>query len=57
MPVGYITNGLAQLSNLELIINKEYTNKISELRVLARKTTNDSGNDFFRALQILEHLK
>lgn len=57
VPVGYITTGLANISDLELIINKEYTNKINELRELARKTTNDSGNDFFRALQILEHLK
>ncbi|MEK3910241.1 hypothetical protein [Paenibacillus sp. FSL H7-0331] len=57
VPVGYITNGLATLPELELIINKEYTSKINELKELARTTTNDSGNDFFRALQILEHLK
>ncbi|MDQ0896253.1 MULTISPECIES: hypothetical protein [unclassified Paenibacillus] len=57
VPIGYITRGLETLPDLELIINKEYTSKINELKFLARKTTNDSGNDFFRALQIIEHLK
>ncbi|MFD0694976.1 hypothetical protein ACFQZT_12790 [Paenibacillus sp. GCM10027628] len=57
VPVGYITNGLSEIAGLELVINKEYTQKINELRELARKTTNDSGNDFFRAMQILEHLR
>ncbi|MFC4103238.1 hypothetical protein [Paenibacillus xanthanilyticus] len=57
VPVGYITKGLAEVTDLELIINKEYTNRINEMRLLAKKTTNDTGNDFFRALQILEHLK
>ncbi|MDO3680317.1 hypothetical protein [Paenibacillus ehimensis] len=57
VPVGYITTGLSELPDLELIIDKEYTKKIDELREIARRTTNDSGNDFFRALQILEHLR
>lgn len=57
VPVGYITKGLAEIEELELVINQEYARRIAKLQELARTTTHDAGNDFFRALQILEHLR
>ncbi len=57
VPVGYITEHLASIESLELIINGEYKRRIEELRDLARVTTYDTQNPFFRILQILEHLR
>jgi Holliday junction resolvase-like predicted endonuclease len=57
VPEGYITNGLRAVSELDLVINKKYTACIEELRLLARKSTHDTNNPFFRTLQILEHLR
>lgn len=57
VPIGVITKGLSEIKTLELVINKEYTAKIDELRKEARITTKNTGNEFFRILQILEHLK
>lgn len=57
VPKGAITNEISQLPDLELIINDEYSKKVDELRALARTTTSDCGNVFFRTLQILEHLR
>ncbi len=65
VPRGYLTDGLAKLQDdmsrhghrLELRINEEYTAAVDELREKARGTTKDWGEPFFRALQILEHLR
>jgi len=57
VPVGYITEHLARIESLESIINGEYKRRIEELRELARVTTHDTQNPFFRILQILEHLR
>lgn len=57
VPVGYITSELAKVKSLELFINQTYTACIDELRVLAKRHTNDMRNPFFRTLQILEALK
>lgn len=57
VPVGALTQKLAAAKGLTLVINDQYTKRISELRRLARQTTRDIGNPFFRALQILEHLR
>jgi hypothetical protein len=57
VPVGYITEGLSHLPELELVINGKYKRRIEELRVLARETTHDSRNPVFRVLQILEHMR
>lgn len=57
VPVGYLTEKLSELTNLELIINEEYTRHILEIREEARKTKKDIGNPFFRALQIMEHMR
>jgi len=57
VPRGYLTEHLAQIEGLELIINGEYKSRINELRDLARKSTYDARNPFFRVLQILGHLR
>lgn len=57
VPIGYLTEELNKIQTLQLVINKEYTERINELKTLAKKSTNDTGNPFFRMLQILEHLK
>ena len=57
VPEGYITRELASLSTLKLVINKTYAQYIGELRALAATEMHDSGNIFFRYLQIMERLK
>lgn len=57
VPKGYITSHLAKIRDLELIINSDYASCVDELRDKARSLTHDVGNPFFRALQILEHLR
>ncbi len=57
VPKGYITERLGKIRTLELIINKEYTKRIEQLRERARNESHDVGNPFFRILQILEHLR
>lgn len=46
-----------ELSDLEIIVNKKYTDRVDALRVIAKKELKDFGNPFFRALQILEALR
>ena len=63
--VGKLTNylknlhGDLDLSNDEfvVIINKEYTEKIDQLRSLAKNDAKDRGEPFYRALQIIQHIK
>jgi hypothetical protein len=57
VPKGYITSHLAKIRDLELIINDKYASCVDELLAEARQLTHDVGNPFFRALQILEHLR
>ncbi|MCY4363460.1 MAG: hypothetical protein OXE42_14990 [Gammaproteobacteria bacterium] len=57
VPVGYITEHFDQMESLEVIINGEYKRRIEELRVLAKNTTHDVNNPFFRTLQIMEHMR
>ncbi len=57
VPEGYITRGLRGIPGLELVINGEYKRRIEMLRELAKRTTHDTRNPFFRMLQILEHLR
>lgn len=45
------------LNGLDFMINKKYLSVIEELKREAKKTTKTFGNPFFRALQILEHLR
>jgi hypothetical protein len=48
---------LQAVDGLELIVNKDYTARIEELRALARKSKYDTGNPVFRVMQILEQLR
>ena len=57
VPVGYITEHLNEIESLEKIINGEYRKRIEQLRLLAKNTTHDSRNPFFRMLQIIEHMR
>jgi hypothetical protein len=57
VPVGFITESLSQLPDLELVVNGDYKRRIDELKVLARETTHDARNPVFRVLQILEHMR
>ncbi len=57
VPRGYLTKHLDEIEGLELIITGEYKRRIKELQMLAKKTTHNTGNQFFRMLQIMEHLR
>jgi len=57
VPRGYITEHITNFNGLELIINGEYKERINELMQLAKTTTHDSGNPFFRMLQIMGHMR
>mgnify|MGYP000907697773 CR=1 FL=1 len=57
VPMGTLTERLAKLNGLELVINGDYTSQIEQLESHARTTTKDFGNPFFRALQIVNHLR
>ncbi len=57
VPVGQLSEALAGIDGLELVINGAYTERVGELRERARASTRDIGNPFFRALQIVEHLR
>ena len=52
-----VVDKLKKVKNIEMIVGKEYTKCIDELREKAKKMANDTGNPFFRSLQILERLK
>lgn len=57
VPKGKITEGLNEISGLELIINEDYTKKVDILMEAANKTISDIGNPFFRTLQLLQKLR
>jgi hypothetical protein len=57
VPEGRLLELLKQIDGLELVVNAKYTECMGALRQEARSTMRDIGNPFFRALQILEHLR
>lgn len=57
VPRGYLTEELEKIENLELVINEKYTELVEELKQRASEMTNDTGNPFFRFLQIIGHLR
>ena len=57
VPRGVLTDELAKLKDVELMINGAYKACVEELRTQAKSTTRDLGNPFLRVLQILEHLR
>jgi hypothetical protein len=54
---GVLTDALSEIDGLELVINQEYTRRVQELQEAAKTTTRDTGNPFFRVLQLLAHLR
>lgn len=59
VPKGRLTIMLNEIEKigLEMVLNEKYRKCLEYLRSEARKTTRDVGNPFFRALQILEHVR
>ncbi len=57
VPVGKLMRGLDEIDGLELVVNETYAERVEELRERARRTTRETGNPFYRVLQILEHLR
>ncbi len=57
VPKGFLTENLAKIEGLELVINGQYKQAVELLRLQAKKETHDARNPFFRTLQILEHLR
>ena len=54
---GKLSERLTSIKGLELVINEDYTAKVDQLRSSAGEVTHDTGNPFFRTLQILERLR
>lgn len=57
VPEGFLTENLALIEGLELVLNRKYRECVNQLRARARSESQDTGNPFFRSLQILEHLR
>ena len=57
VPKGYLTKNLGEIEGLELILNSKYRECVTQLRHRAQCELQDTGNPFFRSLQILEHLR
>ena len=57
----YIPSGLEKrlraISQLELVANRNYSERMDELRKDAKKESRVIGNPAYRVLQIIEHLK
>ena len=56
VPIGKITETLGKLKSLELVINGKYKERIEELQTIAKKEKHDTGNPFFRVLQIMDSM-
>jgi len=60
VPTGTLTEGLEKMrqdTDIEPIINQEYSKRVRMLQDKARTDIKDRGEPFYRALQILEHLR
>lgn len=57
VPRGDRLDRLSQIRGLDLVVNAEYARRVRELEERARKSAEPTGNDAFRLLQILGHLK
>ena len=64
--VGHLTDGLIEMTqqfendyneSIELVINREYTKRVRELRKLASETQKSFDEPAFRFFQILEHMR
>ena len=43
--------------DVELVLNEDFTSRVNELAALASTRTKQSGDDAFRFLQLLTHLR
>jgi hypothetical protein len=65
VPIGTMTNWMAEERvrraddkiDVDFIINDRYADAVSELVAVAKATTKTTGEDAFRMLQILTHLR
>ncbi len=57
VPRGTLTDRLGEIPGLELVMNSMYRHRVRQLEEIACKTVADTGNPFFRSLQILTHLR
>lgn len=57
VPKGFLTERLAEIEGLELVINGKYKAAVEALRKRARVEKHDAVNPFFRTLQILEAMR
>jgi hypothetical protein len=57
VPEGRLLTLLQEIEGLELVVNVKYRECMEELKEEARSSIRDIGNPFFRALQILEHMR
>ena len=57
VPKGYLTEQLANISTLELVINSEYKCRVKKPQQKASQGKQDTGNPAFRLLQILGALR
>ena len=57
VPKGKLLQELRKIEGLHLVVNEDYAQRIDELKEKAKELSHDTGNPFFRTLQILEHLR
>jgi hypothetical protein len=58
VPEGRLLRGLEQILGLQLVVNKDYTARVEELRARARAhQPSPTSNMAFRLIQIIEHLR
>jgi hypothetical protein len=62
VPVGKKTASLERIrsklgGSIEMVVNSEYRRRVEEIRKKAARDSSDSGEPFYRALQILEHMR
>ena len=57
VPKGYLTEYLASFEGLELVINGTYKAKVDALIKRAKTDKHDTGNPFFRTLQIMAAMR
>lgn len=57
VPKGFLTENLATIEGLEVIMNAAYRSRVEALAKRAQTDKHDTGNPFFRALQIMAAMR
>lgn len=57
VPKGFRTENLATIEGLELIVNVTYRSRVEALAKRAQTNKHDTGNPFFRTLQIMAAMR